>query len=72
MPTARSLRKLLERFVRDHIEYDGERMEASFTWSPELLTLAGSEPFASFQWLAPRDRHGCGFSASDLCTSRPS
>jgi hypothetical protein len=52
MPTGRSLGKHLEDFVRYHAEYNGEWMEETFTWLPELLRLAQSEPFAQFQWLA--------------------
>jgi hypothetical protein len=43
MTTGRSLRKLPERFVRDHVEYDGEWTEETFTWSPEWLTFAQIE-----------------------------
>jgi len=54
MPTGRELRKHLEGFVRHHAEYNAEWMEETFTWPPELLRLAQSEPFAQFQWLALR------------------
>jgi hypothetical protein len=54
MTDDRSLQKLLERFVRQHREFEGEWMEESFTWSPALLRLAQSQPFAQFQWIALR------------------